>query len=75
MLHRLKKSLFPVKKLAVKILEYCLADNDKNCWENSKKQYDACSYKVIKSHLDDPKRIQAMKEKEAELKKKSNPKP
>ena len=40
----------PCKKKAVAVLEYCLADDDKQCWKKSKLSFDKCRKGVIKNH-------------------------
>jgi hypothetical protein len=40
----------PCKKKAVAILEYCLADDGKQCWKKSKLSFDTCHKQVIENH-------------------------
>ena len=40
----------PCNKLAVAMLESCLADSDKKCWEKSKNSYESCRKKIFKRH-------------------------
>lgn len=39
------------KKLAVIYLQYCLDNNDKDCWKNSEGNYKSCLKKVRRVHL------------------------
>ena len=45
------------KKLAVATLEYCLKDDDNNCWTKSKTSYNLCRKDVIKTHVPDYEKI------------------
>ncbi|MFT6528605.1 MAG: hypothetical protein ACJAZB_000237 [Psychrosphaera sp.] len=36
----------PCKKKAVAVLEYCLADDGKQCWKKSKLSFDKCRKKL-----------------------------
>ncbi len=49
----------PCKKLAVALLEMCLKDDGNECWADSKKQYESCIKKVMRSHIADSNRTKA----------------
>jgi hypothetical protein len=40
----------PCKKKAVAILEHCLANDDKQCWNKSKLSFETCHKRVIEKH-------------------------
>ena len=57
----------PCKKIAVAKLEYCLMDDDKNCWSESKASYESCRKDVIQQHIPNYDRIKKMKDHRNEL--------
>jgi len=60
----------PCKKLAVARLEYCLKDDDLNCWSKSKAGYNSCRKNVIKRHASDHERMKAEKKRMLEIERK-----
>jgi len=60
----------PCKKLAVARLQYCLKDDDHNCWSKSKASYNSCRKNVIKRHAPDLERIMAEKKRMLEVERK-----
>ncbi|SET71421.1 hypothetical protein [Thalassotalea agarivorans] len=62
----------PCKKLAVKLLEHCLADDEDHCWQRSKNAHDKCVSDVFKSHRD-PAYLEARKQAEKQLKEQNKP--
>lgn len=49
----------PCKKKAVAVLEYCLVQDEKQCWQKSKLGFEACRKQVIESHNQDLDRKKA----------------
>jgi len=49
----------PCKKKAVAILEFCLQDNESNCWLKSKADFETCRKRVTRSHKPNYGRIKA----------------
>ena len=57
----------PCKKMAVAMLEYCLKDDDGNCWSKSKAHYESCRKDVIQRHIPNYDRIKSEKKIRDEL--------
>ncbi len=53
----------PCKKKAVAVLEYCLADDGKQCWKKSKLSFDKCRKRIINNHK---RRFDTVKEDKSE---------